>query len=84
MLWQTVPTEKENEGVVYPGRKTPGENAHLYSVINLRLKLDTNIMLFMTRGMEVSMCTCGHTCISSLKNTEGRDSKGLYITCAVC
>lgn len=42
MLWQTGPAEKENEEVVYPGRKTPGEKVHLYSVINLRLKIDTN------------------------------------------
>lgn len=53
MLWETVPTEKENEGVVYPGRKTPGENAHLYGVINLRLKIDRNRMLCVTRGMHM-------------------------------
>lgn len=58
----------------------PLERTHTcISVINLRLKIDTNSMLCMTRGMEVSMCTCEHTCISSPKEHRGqRFQKALY------
>lgn len=77
MLWETVAAQEKNETAVSPGRKGPGESVHLYSVINLRLKMDTNTTLCISRGVDVSMYTHEHT--------HGAEPfHRLYITCTMC